>query len=47
MLFRWVSERQARLTKIPMNAFDDEPKMKLVAIRAFGRGSCVASQGRI
>ena len=22
MLFRWVSERQARLTKIPMDAFD-------------------------
>jgi integrase len=31
---RWVPERQARLTKILMDAFDDKPKPKLVAIRA-------------
>ena len=30
---RWVPERQARLTKILMDAFDDKPKPKLVAIR--------------
>jgi len=31
---RWVPERQARLTKILKDAFDDKPKPKLVAIRA-------------
>jgi integrase len=31
---RWVPERQARLTKILMDAFDDKPKPKLVAIGA-------------
>jgi integrase len=30
---RWVPERQARLTKILMEAFEDKPKPKLVAIR--------------
>jgi integrase len=29
---RWVPERQARLTKILKDAFDDKPKPKLVAI---------------
>lgn len=31
---RWVPERQARLTKILKDAFDDKPRPKLVAIRA-------------
>jgi len=31
-----VPERQARLTKILKDAFDDKPKPKLVAIRAAG-----------
>ena len=31
---RWVPERQARLTKILKDAFDDKPKPKLVAIRS-------------
>lgn len=31
---RWVPERQARLTKILKDAFDDKPWPKLVAIRA-------------
>ena len=31
---RWVPERQARLTKILKDAFDDKPKPKLVAILA-------------
>jgi hypothetical protein len=31
---RWVPERQARLTKILKDAFDDKPKPKLVSIRA-------------
>jgi integrase len=30
---KWVPERQARLTKILQDAFDDKPKRKLVAIR--------------
>ena len=30
---RWVPERQARLTKILKDAFDDKPKPKLVAIQ--------------
>jgi integrase len=30
---RWVPERQARLTKILQEAFEDKPKPKLVAIR--------------
>jgi len=34
---RWVPERQARLTKILKDAFDDKPKPKLVAIRAGSR----------
>ena len=34
---RWVPERQARLTKILKEAFDDKPKPKLVAIRAGAR----------
>ena len=34
---RWVPERQARLTKILKDAFDDKPKPKLVAIRAGAR----------
>jgi len=34
---RWVPERQARLTKILMEAFDDKPKPKLVALQG-GRG---------
>ena len=29
---RWVPERQARLTKILKDAFDDKPKPKLVSI---------------
>ena len=29
---RWVPERQARLTKILKEAFDDKPKPKLVVI---------------
>ena len=29
---RWVPERQARLTKILKDAFDDKPKPKLVAL---------------
>jgi integrase len=35
---RWVPERQARLTRILKNAFDDKPKPKLVAIRAGALG---------
>lgn len=31
-----IPERRARLTKILKDAFDDEPKPKLVAIRANG-----------
>ena len=31
---RWVPERQARLTKILKDAFDDKPKPKLIPIRA-------------
>lgn len=31
---RWVPERQARLTKILKDAFDDKPRPKLVALRA-------------
>jgi integrase len=31
---RWVPERQARLTKILKDAFDDKPKPKLLTIRA-------------
>jgi integrase len=31
---RWVPERQARLTKILKDAFDDKPKPKLVALPA-------------
>ncbi len=34
---RWVPERQARLTKILKDAFDDKPRPKLVAIRAGAR----------
>lgn len=34
---RWVPERQARLTRILQEAFDDKPKPKLVAMPA-GRG---------
>jgi len=34
---RWVPERQARLTKILKDAFDDKPKPKLVALPG-GRG---------
>jgi integrase len=34
---RWVPERQARLTKILKDAFDDKPKPMLVAIRAGAR----------
>ncbi len=30
---KWVPERQARLTRILKDAFDDKPKPKLVAIR--------------
>jgi hypothetical protein len=30
---RWVPERQARLTEILKEAFDDRPKPKLVVIR--------------
>jgi integrase len=33
---RWVPERQARLTKILKDAFDDRPRPKLVAIRSGG-----------
>ena len=33
---RWVPERQARLTKILKDAFDDKPKPKLMPIRAGG-----------
>ena len=33
---RWVPERQARLTKILKDAFDDKPRPKLVAIRSGG-----------
>jgi hypothetical protein len=29
----WIPERQARLTKILREAFDDKPKPKLVTIR--------------
>jgi integrase len=29
---RWVAERQARLTKILQDAFEDKPKPKLVAM---------------
>jgi integrase len=31
---RWLPERQTRLTKILMDAFDDKPKPRLVPIRA-------------
>jgi integrase len=34
---RWVPERQARLTKILKDAFDDKPRPKLVAIRSGAR----------
>lgn len=34
---RWVPERQARLTKILKDAFEDKPKPKLVALPG-GRG---------
>jgi hypothetical protein len=34
---KWVPERQARLTKILQEAFDDKPKPKLVAMPG-GRG---------
>jgi integrase len=37
---RWVPERQARLTKILKDAFDDKPKPKLVPIRAGGLDRC-------
>jgi hypothetical protein len=30
---RWVPERQARLTKILKDAFEDKPKPKLVVVR--------------
>ena len=30
---RWVPERQARLTKILQEAFNDKPRPKLVAIK--------------
>lgn len=33
---RWVPERQARLTKILKDAFDDKPRPKVVAIRSGG-----------
>jgi len=33
---RWVPERQARLTRILKDAFDDQPRPKLVPIRAGG-----------
>jgi hypothetical protein len=29
---RWVPERQARLTKVLKDAFDDKPKPKLLAM---------------
>jgi hypothetical protein len=29
----WVPERQARLTRILREAFDDKPRLKLVAIK--------------
>ncbi len=35
---RWVPERQARLTKILKEAFDDKPKPKLVAVIGRHRG---------
>jgi integrase len=35
---RWVPERQARLTRILKDAFDDKPKPKLIAMRAGGPG---------
>jgi hypothetical protein len=31
---KWVPERQARLTKILQQAFDDKPKPKQIYIRA-------------
>jgi integrase len=37
---RWVPERQARLTKILKEAFDDKPRARLVAIRTGAREQC-------